>query len=363
MDKKINCTIPCDESSSGVTAFFGASDSSNAAKTKTEPVDRATLSGNQLYTYDMIVKNGWGGSWFDKNYRNTLTPESFKIGDILYIWTSDIKTWYLLYTGDGRFVAYNSTSKENTGTVDMDTVLHLWLNNKEFTYTLNGTATPKDPGTVRYYILLRPSQILDQLTPDQPETPVEPSIGRELTVEEKTAISAITAAQATTADKNNLVPFADWVYGQIGIDTSNVLDLSVADMLKAVIGQGISSNPIGLRTDNPHYPMLVPNSWGGTLVSNSSIGTYILPEEDYEIGDILIMHGNHGSTVYWTAVYQGNGNFLIDPRGAEFVMTYDTLAELMDGGEYSGKTYTWYRYAVLRPVKLLTKTVAIFPTA
>ena len=61
-------------------------------------------------------------------------------------------------------------------------------------------------------------------------------------------------------------------------------------------------------------------------------------------------------------MYQGNGNFLVDPRGAEFVMTYDALKELMDGGEYSGKTYSWYRYAVLRPVNMLTKTVATLPT-
>jgi len=372
--KKINYTITIpssEEGFSGIISLFGSSnntDSNAAAKSKTEPVDRATVAENQLHVYDMIVANGWGGNWFDSNYRNTLTADSFKVGDILWVRSTSIAQWYLLYTGEGKFVAYNSTTKDNTGSIDVDTVLNLFLKGKAFSYDLEGTATTMTPGTLRYYVLLRPSQILDQLTPDEPENPgtepenpvdpqppVEPEqpeiIGRELTETEKATLAALTAADINDGNWNG---FAPSVYNHINItfDVPGTQNTTMRAMF-AMNGNtiiGIAEKTADNENIHDSIDMLVANSWGGTWVS-SEFGKNTLTVDMFKIGDLLCMRLGAG---YWTALYQGNNQFLVAKNGSSAVLTMDEVLNMLETGMLGETDVSPVRaYWIMRPSQIL----------
>jgi len=292
---KIGFDCPNTATTSDIMSLFDGE-----AKAKTTLKERDTVAEELLYTYDMIVENGWGGAWFAKDNRNTLTPDSFQIGDILYIRTSDIAYWFLFYTGDNTFVAWNSTNRTNTGTVSMDAVLDLWLQNKAFTYDLEGVETTKTPGTVRQYCILRVSQILEPL--DEASVPRD-VMEKKLTAEEKAAIAAIQSTDDFGGQ--GTMAFINWVYAQANIDASSFNTRN---------GRAYYDNLFAGRKPNTEeslYPVYVDQSYGGTYPVGTTNGGYRLDE--FIIGDIFFgRYTNEADTnIYLTAFYQGNGNFLV----------------------------------------------------
>ena len=116
---------------------------------------------------------------------------------------------------------------------------------------------------------------------------------------------------------------AIWAYGQAKIDVSTYF-----------AGDYVSTIYRMLSEDNYYSVMLVPNSKNQPLSM-----------EEMQVGDIFCgQYKATNSNGYWSAVYQGNNQFIKNEGGdaTARVITFDDSSTIYDAK-------TWNYYYVLRP--------------
>ena len=102
------------------------------------------------------------------------------------------------------------------------------------------------------------------------------------------------------------------MYQSAYIDASGYLDQTVYGMLGQLfynVGNGGGYVPKG--ETSKYQPMLVNNSWGGTYFTaenNHELTTDMLQVGDFFCG---LYRNASNQDMFWTALYQGDGNFLV----------------------------------------------------
>jgi hypothetical protein len=98
--------------------------------------------------------------------------------------------------------------------------------------------------------------------------------------------------------------------------------------------------------------MLVDKSWGGEYFAPNDQHT--VAQDDFRVGDVFCgRYSDNGTNVYWVALYQGNGEFLVqeshNTNGLDcFVKTHEEIYAV-----------DWICYYVLRPDNLAAGTRVI----
>ena len=167
-------------------------------------------------------------------------------------------------------------------------------------------------------------------------------LDKELVEKEKAAISALVPSDIDGSKYGNLNGFANQVYKLAGVDISAYINQTSWWVYSGVLG-----TPDATKYNAAWKKMLVPESWGG---KNHTPG-YALDNFAFEIGDII---SGKGDGIYWTAIYQDNGDFLVQENTNKTV-------RVMKLAEIFAEVSEWDYYFVLRPNQLhqahdITKT-------
>lgn len=198
-------------------------------------------------------------------------------------------------------------------------------------------------------MVVMPASADDETTEGTETTETAASV---LTDEQQADLAAITLEQVATSGKYNLKGIGPWYYAQAGIDVSDFLGENVSATLNSLRDHGTAST---------YYPMLVANSMNE-----------VLPLEDFQIGDLLIVRTSIPSEVegeepdghYWVALFRGEGHaegeFVVETRSAisDFECSYAELYGMKDAPTFEDQGVTfdaWSEYAVLRPSAYLVK--------
>lgn len=283
---------------------------SGSSETKLWPI-----AGNTTDYAKMLITNYYGGSAAYKHAQ--FVAADFQIGDLFCakgICATCKNAHYMvaLYQGEGRFLAVSNCG----GGSDCKASCKY----DETTIFAEDFFAQKDVANWNYYFVLRPN-MLTQIR-DLAETP--------LTDAEKEAISGISATDISS-EYNNLNGFANEVYKLAGIDAAAYLNKS-----------SWNAHTSAFAAESSNWTkMLLPESWGGT----SHTDAYVLDGFAFEIGDILSGKRKASGSDYWTAIYQGDGQFLVHSSYLKTVKTM-TLAEIFAAEN------TWEYYFVLRPNQL-----------
>ena len=289
--------------------------------------DVATLvSDSSRPAVRMLVDNSWRGSYFTNSElgEHTLPFAKYKVGDIVVgrYRTSGSVYRIAIYQGYNTFLVKHGKNV-NVATYTSEEEI---CGNNEW----------------EYFFVLRP----DQLAPSE-ETTLRDLAEKALTKGEK----AILATLATDYDAPiNLSGFATWAYSSAEIDVSDYFsdDYDVDDVYNALfVDEKLKVD----RTSN-WYKMLVPGSFDGYKIDyareagtdTAGVGTAVqLNISDYKIGDIFCGCDAYGT--FWSALYQGNGTFVILlSDGMMNVITFEEGQTVADN--------TWRYYFVLRPENL-----------
>ena len=309
----------------------------------------------------MNLQNAWGGFRFDVDKRHALTADTFKVGDIFSGKYSDDNGkghyWTAVYLGDSKFLTQDSNTKQ-VSIVTLDQITALIPADTVAAYT--GAIGEAQYNMWEYYLVLRPSQLAVPAAEDDGSdtTEVRDITASVLTDEEKAALAALTADDWTASSnspKHNLNGAGIWFYESVGIDVADYFDKTMAGYQGVVFPKtGVSGYPAStyyILTDATeanlkYYVMLVENSWGGT---------YMKPDDQHEltadmlqVGDALCGYYKGTDKIYWVALYQGDGQFLVQQSHNSdgiscFVKTLDEVKEV-----------AWLYYYVLRPENLAT---------
>jgi len=323
---------------------FAGVDFSDYAKFETLAASRnqiITSAGGAFVTqgfiYDMLVPGSYGGtspyiSGISGGGR--LTLEQYQVGDIVFFGTSGSNAYAYgaVYLGENRFIMmYGHANK--TGT----TYNSAFVNLDELYDTIDGIAK------TRYWMVLRPSHANYRSISDGA-----------LTAEEKAKLATLDPA-LIGGTYYNAGRFLPYIYGTMGVALTDANGVSIVQNCAAYATM-LTSN--GINTDSRYYPMLVNESWGGAAIEESC-GNYVMAVEDYVEGDIVIFSDQDSGTYdYWTWVYIGNSNFMVEQNGATEIMTYNDLVEIMNyanGLELTvedAKNPDLFTYLVLRPSQL-----------
>ena len=213
------------------------------------------------------------------------------------------------------------------------------------------------------FFMLRPTLITEDLNkssykgqePAYGEEPVDVTYSAPLSDAAKQAISALTVDDVSSLGRNTA--FAEKVYQKIGLDfsgiTKSLTQMNVMEKLSGKFKIG-TVNYYDSLFENPNAvgKMLLGDYMGGTRVVNE--GGKVPTVDVFEVGDVLNL-GNNSNGTYWTAVYQGDGNFLFacwDGKGTENyyqILTFDdaALAELLQKHPTNGNEWLWTY--ILRP--------------
>lgn len=317
-----------------------------------QPVKGYEALYNMLMYYD-------GKAYVDVNEDGTMNNplpgvEALEIGDCIILGRKSGNVQHgLIYQGvkDGKHSFLASTYSPIGGYyLRWYKEVLTFADSAELLAYLNGYILDADHNIVRGgqyydgYFVLRPARGFANINLLAPTNKTL----RKLTDEEKASLAALTP-ELCGGDHYNLNNFGKWVYEQIGIDSTYAFTTTAANVLNSLFPTVTGGE---LDTNSKHYPMVVPNSYGGTTVAGDE---QFLPEGDFQIGDILAVRVvQNGGNKYWCALYLGNGKFLVETYGSSRYMTYDELKDFVDGGTLVKDDGTelvydpWHSYVVLR---------------
>ena len=152
-------------------------------------------------------------------------------------------------------------------------------------------------------------------------------------------------------NRGNLNGAGIWMYEAAGIDLSAYLDKSVyntyAQLFASTLNETYNKNYSTLTavtdTNKKYHTMLIDKSWGGTWFAPDDQN---LANVEFQVGDIFAGQFKDTANIYWTALYQGDGKFLVQQNisggtATCMVKTYEEIASI-----------NWIIYYVLRPENL-----------
>jgi hypothetical protein len=224
-----------------------------------------------------------------------------------------------LYQGNGNFLVVQSHPASGAG-------------------CFTGTIEDIKANAYDYYYVMRP----EQLATGQEEEPVIRDISTsKLTEAEKAALAALAPTDWDNYS-TNLNGAGVWMYKAVNIDVSAYFNKTIHSILQAEFDASGGNGYVRKEQTNDYQTMLLDNSWGGRDFADQND----LAEMNLEIGDVFCGRFKiSGSNVYWTALYQGNGNFLVVQNGYGDPLCFvATVAEV--------KANAWHYYYVLRPDNL-----------
>jgi hypothetical protein len=206
--------------------------------------------------------------------------------------------------------------------------------------------TAKKAGTATLTITDIQGNVLKIVNITVGEDPGEEPVIRDISTSKLTeAEKAALAALAPTDWDNystNLNGAGVWMYKAVNIDVSAYFNKTIHSILQAEFDASGGNGYVRKEQTNDYQTMLLDNSWGGRDFADQND----LAEMNLEIGDVFCGRFKiSGSNVYWTALYQGNGNFLVVQNGYGDPLCFvATVAEV--------KANAWHYYYVLRPDNL-----------
>ena len=160
------------------------------------------------------------------------------------------------------------------------------------------------------------------------------SIGRELTAEEQTTLSAITVEELVASGKSNINKVVPWLYNKIGIDMSGAFSMSAANTIYDLFPkENVEEDKLyKLNTNSSFYPMLLEKAYGGTTGMVEGGYTEFLAKDKLKVGDIVLLRGldstrTDGKDSYIVALYQGDKFLIQTYHYGSYSMTYDEFVE------------------------------------
>lgn len=364
-------TGTCGQSAAKIlTALFDTY--GNAPAYQYQPRKAAKVSDAYQRLAAMLVKELRGGpQMIDDGSLSQLTPEKLEPGDILYLVNrADSRYWVGICIGPEKLLLcqYQQSCYQTyqvcdfsgeTGHADFSALL---TEEQAITgYTEGGAAW-------ECFFVLRPYRGYDDInTGDVAPLP-------EKTAKEKVAAVAAWTTQDTAGWTEYITAFAEKVYDALGLDLTVVTrSTTPATMLKnnyvfvkpntknEAPVQSASGYTVQPKAESdvidvwkPFYTALV--YYGGERMYDTAgvaMTDAVISLNDMEIGDILYLIRRNGSC-YWTAIYQGQGKFLVAAaNGSDYhysVFTAETdaaFAALLK--TVPNAEETWECYYVLRP--------------
>ena len=324
--------------------------------TSVNPYGQTSSDTSDLAKYYQTIRleNCWGGvidGAADRKIADVVSQ--LQIGDVVCGRYKGTKNYYYtaLYQGDHFLVVHGNPS----ATCQIMTAAELDAIGLYYWYTLRPEQlAPKSGGDV----VDPPSE------PSEPSEPVEPTLRDmatgKLTDEEKAAISALTPERwKEECQSRTLQKILPWVYKSAGVDVT--LHSGYDGSLSVNSVSNLFANGDTSAAGYAYFSkILVAGSYGTSVVG---IGT-----EDLQIGDIFCsavtvnkVLSSGTLKLYYVAIYQGNGNFLV---------VYDVFNPENDGrtegkgimsaAELNAMEFT-YRY-ILRPEQLADADVVDPPS-
>ena len=315
-------------------AFYLYYNRSNITRHMYELTASATNTENQLY-HDMLVKDLYGGVWVWSDMHNgssrtvQMREDYLEIGDILVYMNltpsasggasaenRTVDNWRILvYLGSGRYASLSSDKQLEavTGTAGLQAA---------FSYDM--------------FICLRPSQVYadintsagDFIVTSRPtlitaDTAATPTATTSDILLDTLAISRLTALDAEDGSWVKVNgPFIGEIYNRIGIDviSGGTNDSSFATIMNTCFDNA-SGTVIANEYGCDYSPKATPAAgaekqydmllyYGGACFAWNKQKQLTHMNELWP-GDVIMM-GRRQSSFYVTAVYQGNGNFLLN---------------------------------------------------
>ena len=315
-------------------AFYLYYNRSSITRHMYELTASAPNAADQIY-YDMLVKDLYGGVWVWSDMHNgstrtvELREDYLEIGDVLVYMNltesaSDgasaenrtVDNWRILvYLGSGRYASLSSDKRLEavTGTAGLQAA---------FSYDM--------------FICLRPSQVYAD---------INASVGNFFISSRPTLTTADTAASSTSTTSEILLgtlatsrlaalnaedgswvkvngPFIGEIYNRIGINVitdgtndssfatimSNCFDSTLGTVIANKYGRDYSLKPDPVEGAEKQYDMIL--YYGGACFAWNKQKQLTHINELWS-GDVIMM-GSRQLSFYVTAIYQGNGNFLLN---------------------------------------------------
>jgi len=290
-------------------------------------LDQAVYGYENIYNMLMFYD---GEAYVDKNPLSEMSQ--LQVGDVIVLGRQIGKiTQVMIYQGSGNFListespigGYYLSEFNRPRTFANDAALLSYLNGHILNLNKNDEVVR---GGVNWegYMVLRPARGFENINTRTSGS--RDVADRMLTAEEELLLSRIKSDEWGNGD-GNLAKGSKWFYSNAKIDVTAYINGSVNDVqLK------LNNN------DATYMQMLVPGS-------RSKDGALKLA--DYQIGDLFCgRYSLDGGNKYWTALYQGNGRFLITTNGKECFALIFTDDNPID------KCKAWVYYYVLRPNQL-----------
>jgi len=196
------------------------------------------------------------------------------------------------------------------------------------------------------YLVLRPSRAYADIN-DRVRV-VRDLSASALSSVEKDLLASITPEDLIgTTGATNLNGFAQAVYSQAYILIDQYVNKTVVKARQDFMGKDGLYDPAVKPEAAQWLPMIVENSWGGTMLEDTSKRMLSLEVTDFQIGDILCIRNDADTNNYIVGIYQGKGNFLTYDSAASpvfCVYTFDEICAINNG--------VWEFFYVLRPSQL-----------
>ena len=293
----------------------------------------------------MLVSEHTGGS--DLKKYPAFVPDDLKIGDLIIAYAkvhcsgcSAANTLTGVYIGNGEFLVAAKNTCETSGGCYIDAHADVESNS----YSLWGEKT-----NFTKYFILRPERLGY----------------REITEGALTQVEMNAIARYTTTDPGTLAQFAEEVYAEAGINLDPVTEsASVSTARGALLNDSTGAL---IEGDTNWHKILVEGSNGGSANAES---TKTFTTAEFQVGDLFCAIGKceHSQWVATTAVYQGNGKFLVSSFKADCACHGVYVDDINDVNAETGKltngrvsiwatdvealNSVWKHYFVLRPSQL-----------
>ena len=205
-----------------------------------------------------------------------------------------------------------------------------------------------------FFYVLRPNQLVIPAV----VTPRDIKTGA-LTDAETAILTGLSVDDWEAGGKQvNLTGAGKWFYNSANVDMTPYLNKTIWNAYSALFVETAGVSTLRPDTDTAFVAdlntMLVEGFYGGSKFGESGKST--LSASDFAIGDIFAgaKNADGGGTCYWTALYQGNGKFLVVQNFGGGNNTQSSC--FIDSTSFYTDTFAdqWLFFYVLRPNQLVT---------
>jgi len=149
------------------------------------------------------------------------------------------------------------------------------------------------------YIVLRPSRAY----PDINDREIRDITTRPMSDGEKNLLASVTPEDLIgTSGAINLDGFAKAVYSHAYLEIDKYINKTVVKARQDFMGKNGLYDPRVKPEAEPWLPMVVENSWGGTMMSDTSKHKLSLKITDFQIGDIFCIRNGADTSNYIVAI-------------------------------------------------------------